>query len=115
MVARDVRQARADLNFSNWSTDTLREPTPTQRLGGICSDLRKGIMPLRSYLLMHREARLSAADVDRVCDWTEVAKTHLDVGQASRSTVIRAGWLVDPATGQALRDQSIVVEGGLTP
>jgi hypothetical protein len=79
MVAGDVRQGRADLNFSDWSTDPVREPTQSQRLGGICSDLRRGIMPPRSYLVMHRRARLSDAEVDRVCDWTEVARARLDL------------------------------------
>jgi hypothetical protein len=77
VVARDVRQARADLNFSEWGTDPAREPTPAQRLGGICSDLRKDIMPLRSYLLMHPRARLSPAEVESVCEWTMSAREHV--------------------------------------
>ncbi len=71
MVARDVRLGRIDLNFSDWSTDPVREPSPAQRLRGICSDLQRDIMPLRSYLLLHPDARLSAAEVERVCGWTE--------------------------------------------
>jgi hypothetical protein len=77
LVARDVRGARVDLNFSEWSTDPVREPTPSQRLGGICSDLRKGIMPPRAYLLMHRRARVSPAEVERVCQWTTTARERL--------------------------------------
>jgi hypothetical protein len=77
LVARDVRQARADLNLSEWDTDPDREPTPSQRLGGICSDLRRRIMPPRSYLLMHPSARVSAADVELVCRWTETARSAL--------------------------------------
>jgi len=78
LVARDVRRARADLNFSEWGTDPDREPTPAQRLGGICSDLRKGIMPLRSYLLLHARARMSPADVERVCGWANAARAQLE-------------------------------------
>jgi hypothetical protein len=77
LVARDVRQARADLDFSAWDTDPDREPTPSQRLGGICSDLRRGIMPLRSYVLMHPRARVSPSDVVRVCEWTDSARARL--------------------------------------
>jgi hypothetical protein len=77
LVARDVRGARADLNFSAWSTDPDREPTPRQRLGGICSDLRKGIMPPRSYLLMHRSARVLPAEIERICQWTSAAREKL--------------------------------------
>jgi hypothetical protein len=57
LVASDVQRGRSDLDFSNWSTDPETEPTPTQRLGGICSDLRKGIMPLRSYVIMENEGK----------------------------------------------------------
>ena len=78
LVARDVRQGRSDLNFSEWGTDTLREPTPAQRLGGICSDLRKGIMPPRSYLLLHPRARVSSAEVERVCRWTRAARQQFE-------------------------------------
>jgi hypothetical protein len=77
LVARDVRQGRADLNFSEWTTDPDMEPTPAQRLGGICSDLRKGIMPLRSYRVMHPNSRLSALQVERVCAWTQAARVQL--------------------------------------
>ena len=77
LVARDVTGARADLNFSQWGTDPEREPTPAQRLGGICSDLRKGIMPPWSYLLMHRSARVSPAQVERICQWTTTARLQI--------------------------------------
>lgn len=77
LVARDVTGARSDLNFSEWGTDPEREPTPAQRLGGICSDLRKGIMPPRSYLLMHRSARVSPAQIERICQWTTTARQQL--------------------------------------
>jgi hypothetical protein len=69
LVARDVRRARSDLNFSEWGTDPDREPTPTQRLGGICSDLRKGIMPPR--------ARVSNIELERICQWTLEAREQL--------------------------------------
>jgi hypothetical protein len=77
LVARDVRMGRADLNFSAWSTDPVREPTPRQRLGGICSDLRKGIMPPRSYLLLHRQARVLPSEVERICRWTSEARERI--------------------------------------
>ena len=77
LVASDVRQGRADLNFSEWGTDPDREPTQAQRLGGICSDLRKGIMPPRSYLWLHRGARVLPAEVELMCQWTTAAREQL--------------------------------------
>jgi hypothetical protein len=76
-VAEDVRTGRADLNFSVWSTDPAVEPTPTQRLTGICQDVSRDIMPPQSYLLLHPSARLTAADVREVCDWTASARRTL--------------------------------------
>lgn len=73
LVARDVRHGRSDLDFSRWSTDPAREPTPLQRLRWICRDIRREIMPPRLYLLAHPEARLSEQEEDRICAWTEDA------------------------------------------
>jgi hypothetical protein len=78
LVARDVRGGRADLSFSEWGTDPEVEPTPSQRLGGICSDLQRGIMPPRSYLLLHPSARVSPQEVERVCAWTNAERRRLE-------------------------------------
>jgi hypothetical protein len=79
IIAEDVRAGRSDLNFSDWSTDPGREPTPSQRLGGICSDLRKRIMPIRSYLFLHPSARVSPAETEMICAWTQAARESLRI------------------------------------
>jgi len=71
LIIRDVRHGRSNLDFSRWSTDPMREPTPEQRLRWICRDMRRGIMPPRLYLLAHRNARLSDGDRDALCAWTD--------------------------------------------
>lgn len=71
LVVRDVRHGRSDLDFSHWSIDPVREPTPAQRYRWICQDVRRGIMPPRLYLLAHPGARLSEADVAGLCAWAE--------------------------------------------
>jgi hypothetical protein len=70
LVIHDVRHARGDLDFSRWSTDPVREPTPQQQFRWMCQDVRRDIMPPRLYLLMHADARLSEADKDLLCAWT---------------------------------------------
>ncbi|HKI94377.1 MAG TPA: heme-binding domain-containing protein [Gemmatimonadales bacterium] len=70
LVIHDVRHARGDLDFSRWSTDPVREPTPQQQFRWMCQDVRRDIMPPRLYLLMHADARLSEADKDLLCGWT---------------------------------------------
>lgn len=73
LIVEDVRHGRSNLDFARWSTDPVREPTPTQRLTWICDDIREGIMPPRLYRLAHPEARLSDDEQDRICAWTEEA------------------------------------------
>jgi hypothetical protein len=73
LIFADVRHGRSNLDFSRWSTDPVREPTPTQRLTWICDDVREGIMPPRLYRLAHPEARLSQEEQDVICAWTEDA------------------------------------------
>lgn len=82
LVQADILSGRSDLNFSDWSIEPEREPTPRQRLGGICNDVRRGIMPPRSYRMMHPSARLSAEDVARVCAWTDSARAVLSARDA---------------------------------
>lgn len=80
MLASDARLGRADVNFSGWSADPVVEPTPRQRLGGICYDATRRIMPPAAYLLLHPTARLTDADVQQICDWTDVARANLESG-----------------------------------
>ena len=86
IVARDVRHGRSDLDFSSWSRNPVREPTPRQRVRWICRDIREGIMPPRLYLALHPEARLTEAEQDRICDWSGETLQNL----AERSTPLPA-------------------------
>lgn len=75
LVARDVARGRGQLNFSRW-----REYNPYDRadlLDEMCRRARAGDMPLPPYVWMHREARVSAADVDALCDWTAAEAARL--------------------------------------
>jgi hypothetical protein len=40
-------------------------------LGQIYEQVSRGEMPLKKYLLMHADAKLSAADRDSILGWTE--------------------------------------------
>lgn len=57
LVARDVQEGRAVLNFSEWQR-------PQEESGEAAGVVTEGEMPLRIYALMHAHARLS--DVERV-------------------------------------------------
>ena len=70
LIARDVRHGRSNLDFSRWSIDPVREPTPEQRFRWMCDDVRRDIMPPRAYLLIHSRARLTHLEKEVLCSWT---------------------------------------------
>ena len=67
-LAGHVNHGREKLNFDNWpaaaSADQMEE---------IYDSIEKEKMPLRSYLLMHPEARLSQADRDVLIAWVALS------------------------------------------
>jgi hypothetical protein len=43
----------------------------------MCDDVTKGEMPEWQYLIMHRQAKLSSADIQAVCAWSKAASASL--------------------------------------
>jgi|SRR3954447_10449856 hypothetical protein len=69
LVTYDVREGRDHFNYSEW---TSVDPDDQDKLlGGVCTLAKKGRMPLWQYLLIHRGAKLSAAEVTTLCTWSE--------------------------------------------
>jgi len=69
LVTYDVREGRDHFNYSEW---TAIDPDDQDKLlGGVCTLAKRGRMPLWQYLLIHRGARLSPADVTTPCTWSE--------------------------------------------
>jgi hypothetical protein len=67
-VAEDVKEGRSHMNLSEWGAYP-----PNKRVGileKMCDEVREGRMPLKQYLWLHRDARLSEADWKSVCDWS---------------------------------------------
>jgi hypothetical protein len=78
-----VNEGREHLNFSRWGGYHPFERADL--LDDACKLVRRGGMPLRSYLLMHGEARLSASDVSALCEWTAAeAARYEDTAQTGR-------------------------------
>jgi len=66
---------REHLNFSAW--DEYDRVQAQQLLIDICKLTSAGEMPLKSYLLMHRDAQLSKDDVRALCEWSETQQAKL--------------------------------------
>ncbi len=66
-IADHVHDGRGDLNFSQWPVLDLEELEHNFR--DIDEQIATGEMPLKSYLILHPEARLSDADKDALRRW----------------------------------------------
>jgi hypothetical protein len=64
-----IRKGKEALNFSNWGSLEKKEKIGV--LADICDEIKSGNMPLKSYLLIHRNARLTDMDAETLCLWTD--------------------------------------------
>jgi hypothetical protein len=74
-VERDVAEARRHMDLSHWdwySTDQKRD-----LLARIGTEVRNRRMPLRRYVLLHPEARLSESEIQAIYDWTKAQRRAL--------------------------------------
>ena len=74
LVAGDVKNGRTLLNFSNWTYNTIRT---VGRLDQMAQEVDGGEMPLKNYLIMHANARLSKSDKDTLLSWVEIARDEV--------------------------------------
>jgi Haem-binding domain len=67
LLAWDVREGRAELNFSTWKQYSTEEQV--KKLKKSWEDIAKGEMPPWFYLWAHREAQPSAAERGLLRQW----------------------------------------------
>jgi len=65
IVSKHVSEGREMLDFSAWTDQSRAESERTL----ICDAVSSRSMPLASYTMIHRKARLSKLDVKLICDW----------------------------------------------
>jgi hypothetical protein len=74
IVIDHVRSGRRHFNYSDWAGYA---PDKTRKLlQDICDEVSEGSMPMGSYTLVHRDARLSDADRQAICAWTASLAPH---------------------------------------
>lgn len=69
LVAKDVKEGRKEMNFSEWGK--LSDNKKAKLLDDICEQVTEGEMPLKPYLIMHSDAKLSDEDIKLLCTWAE--------------------------------------------
>jgi hypothetical protein len=75
VLADHVNHGRRHLNFSEWAGYDRHEAQGKLKL--ICKLSKGGAMPLDSYALIHRNSRLTPADVKTLCDWARAETDRL--------------------------------------
>jgi len=81
LVEHDVHEGREHMNLSSWEQYSI--DNRIDLLGKISSQLRKGKMPKKQYLLLHPEARLSESEQKLIVDWTKAERKRL-VAEAAK-------------------------------
>jgi hypothetical protein len=75
-LANHVKHGKEELNFSDFSQYTPRRQK--NKLTSIAEQVEEREMPLKSYLLIHGNARLSAGQIHLIKDWADSAKAELE-------------------------------------
>jgi hypothetical protein len=71
-VADHVEHGRRNMNFSEWSNYDRAQAD--WLLGAMCMTAERGRMPLSSYTRLHHAAKLSPADVQTLCAWSQAER-----------------------------------------
>ncbi len=76
MLANHIKHGKRDLNFSDFGSYPTRKQQ--SKLKAIASQIKDGEMPLYSYTLIHKNARLTTDQKKLIIDWAQNAKDSLD-------------------------------------
>jgi len=66
---KHIVEGKEELNFSDYGQ--MEKADKIGALADFCDALDAGTMPLQSYLLIHKEARLSQEQSEALCLWSE--------------------------------------------
>src|SRR6266487_5330899 len=75
LLTNDIKDGKAKLNFSEFGSYSRRKQR--SKLREIEMSMRDGTMPLSSYKLMHKPARITADERTIVMDWARKTKDSL--------------------------------------
>jgi hypothetical protein len=74
-LADHIEEGRARLNFSEYGLGSLRRQY--KKLEEISEQINEGDMPLKSYLIMHGDAALTAAEKETLNRWVADSRTAM--------------------------------------
>ncbi|HEY6182626.1 MAG TPA: heme-binding domain-containing protein [Terriglobales bacterium] len=82
LVERDIMEAREHMNFSLWQD--YDKDKRIDLLARSATEVRKGEMPVKQYVLMHPEARFTEAERMLIINWTKAERTRLRTEAATK-------------------------------
>jgi hypothetical protein len=74
-LADHIDAGRREMNFSVWKTYETRKKL--RKLEETCEQVKGRMMPLPSYLWIHRDAKLTDEEIKVLCEWTESESARL--------------------------------------
>lgn len=75
LMANHIKQGKEALNFSEFGSYSQRRQL--SKLNGIANSIKDDIMPLSSYKLMHKNARLSTNEKTLFINWAKKSKDSI--------------------------------------
>lgn len=75
LLADHIREGKSHLNFSEWENYSNREKIGL--LEEIKDEVRSGKMPLKSYLLFHKDAKLNSEEISALLNWADEASAKI--------------------------------------
>lgn len=76
ILRNHISEGKKELNFSDFGTYSQRRQE--SKFKSIVSQIKDGEMPLYSYTIIHKNARLSKEEKALIIDWAQAAKDSLD-------------------------------------
>ncbi len=74
-IDNHISEGKEHLNFSDWGKYSKRERISA--LVDICDVLSEGSMPLKSYVKLHKTARLDEIQIEAICNWADAEATRI--------------------------------------
>jgi hypothetical protein len=75
LLANHIKEGRSHLNFSEWADYSKRKQAGL--IEHISEEVEDGSMPLKSYLLIHRDAKLNSDEISAIKKWSEDAMAKI--------------------------------------
>jgi len=70
-----IKDAKENLNFNEFGNYSTRRKA--SKLDDIANEIRENGMPLPSYRLLHKDARLSQAEKDLLINWAQMSEESI--------------------------------------